>query len=447
VNRRGRTVLRLIALLCAAGAVALAVVARPTDDRAGAQPVDAPARTPLLSPRRVPALFIAALGRVRLQRELTAIAAPFNACVAVDDADGSLARVNAGASLAPASNVKLLTAAAALQTLGPAYRFRTRVVVDAGGNLVLVGGGDPGLSSSPTTTGAVTSLEELARTVAAAGPVTGPILVDDSRFDSTRVVPDWKSSYIANGEVGPIGALSVDSGFVNVASRTPAPDPAILAGTRFEELLRTHGVTIAGSPAHTTAPADAREIAHIDSPPLSTIVEDMLRTSNNYAAEMLTRELGVAASKTGTTAAGTSAIVNDLAAMRVPTTGVTLHDGSGLAPDNRVTCDVLLRVLALARRGKFVAIDRGLPVAGRTGTLALRFQGDALAGVLRAKTGSINGVVGLTGTIDAGPRPRFAFLANGSFSTAAGARLQDDVAHAVARYPDASNTAMLVPEP
>ncbi len=96
---------------------------------------------------------------------------------------------------------------------------------------------------------------------------------------------------------------------------------------------------------------------------------------------------------------------------------------------------------------KFAAVDRGLPVVGRTGTLALRFLGDPLGGVLRAKTGSINGVVSLSGTIDAGPRPWFAFVANGNFSTAGGGQLQDDIAHAVARYPDSSNTAQLVPAP
>jgi D-alanyl-D-alanine carboxypeptidase/D-alanyl-D-alanine-endopeptidase (penicillin-binding protein 4) len=440
--------LRLMALLCAAGALALGLVARPSDGRAAAAPVDAAVRTPLLSPRRVPALFVAALGRARLQQALAAIAAPFDACVAVDDASGALARVNADAPLAPASNAKLLTAAAALDILGPNYRFRTRAVLDSSGNLVLVGGGDPVLSSRTARPGAVTPLDDLARAVVASGrAITGSVLVDDSRFDTARVVPDWKQSYVTEGDVGPLGALSVDAGFVDPVLRTPASDPALLTGTRFQELMGAHGVTFAGAPSHAIAPANAPEIAHVDSPPLSAIVEEMLTTSDNYTAEMVTRELGVATSKAGTTAAGTSAVVGALTSLGVPAAGVTLHDGSGLAPDDRVTCDTLLRVLSLTHRAKFAAMDRGLAVAGRTGTLALRFLGDPLSGVLRAKTGSINGVVSLSGTIDAGPRPRFAFVANGNFSTAAGAQLQDDVAHAVARYPDSSNTAELVPAP
>jgi serine-type D-Ala-D-Ala carboxypeptidase/endopeptidase (penicillin-binding protein 4) len=442
-------VLRLMALLCAGGALALGLGARPPDERAAAAaPVDAAVRTPLWSPRRVRPLFVAALGRARLQQALAAIAAPFAACVAVDDASGGLARVNADAPLAPASNAKLLTAAAALDILGPNYRFTTRAVLDTNGNLVLVGGGDPMLSSQTARPGAVTQLDDLARAVVASGrAITGSVLVDDSRFDTARVVPDWPQIYVTEGDVGPLGALSVDGGFADPGRRTPATDPALLTGTRFQELVRAHGVTIAGAASHAIAPVNAQEIAHVDSPPLSAIVEEMLTTSDNYTAEMLTRELGVATSKTGTTAAGTSAVVRTLTSLGVPTAGMTLHDGSGLAPDDRVTCDALLHVLALTHRAKFAAMDRGLPVAGRTGTLARRFLGDPLSGVLRAKTGSISGVVSLSGTIDAGPHPSFAFVANGNFSTAAGGQLQDAIAHAVARYPDTGNSAELVPAP
>lgn len=440
-----------MALLCAAGAVAFGVIARPPDDRATAAPVYAAVRTPLLSPRRLPSLFapaLAAVARGRFQQTLAAIAAPFDRCVAVDDASRTLARINADMPLTPASNAKLLTAAAALSILGPDFRFTTRAMLDAAGHLVLVGGGDPVLSSRAAQPGAVvTELDELARTVAASRhAITGPVLVDDSRFDSARVVPDWKQIYVTEGDVGPLGALSVDGGF-DVVLHKPATDPAVLAGTRFLERLHAHGVTLGGAVRHTIARDEAQEIAHVDSPPLSAMVEDMLTTSNNYTAELVTRELGVATLKAGTTAAGTNAIAGALNALGVPTAGVTLHDGSGLAPDDRVTCNALLRVLALTGRAKFAAIDRGLPVAGRTGTLALRFHGDPLSGVLRAKTGSINGVVSLSGTIDAGLRPRFAFVANGNFSTQAGGKLQEDIAHAIARYPDAGSIAEVVPAP
>ncbi len=250
-----------------------------------------------------------------------------------------------------------------------------------------------------------------------------------------------------DGEVGAIGALDVDRGFSDAASRTVAADPAVLTGTRLQAALRARGVAAPGPPAHGVAPANAREVAHVDSPPLSAIVEDMLRSSDNFVAEQLTREIGAARAMTGTTAAGTQAITDVAGSLGIPTPGVALHDGSGLAPDDRVTCDALLGVLRLSRRARYAAIDRGLPIAGRSGTLAFRFLGDPLAGVLRAKTGSIAGAVALSGTIDTGVRPQFAFVANGTFSEADGSRLQDDVAHAIARYPDTTDTAALVPAP
>jgi D-alanyl-D-alanine carboxypeptidase/D-alanyl-D-alanine-endopeptidase (penicillin-binding protein 4) len=99
------------------------------------------------------------------------------------------------------------------------------------------------------------------------------------------------------------------------------------------------------------------------------------------------------------------------------------------------------------RTKQFADLDRGLPVAGQTGTLAERFVGDPLAGVLRAKTGEIDGVVGLSGILDDGQHLRFAFLANGAFSTAGGRALQTEMARIVASYPDLGAVGGVVPRP
>jgi len=55
--------------------------------------------------------------------------------------------------------------------------------------------------------------------------------------------------------------------------------------------------------------------------------------------------------------------------------GVALHDGSGLAPDNRVTCASLLGAIDLGAQPRFSAIIKGLAVAGESGTLLGRFTG------------------------------------------------------------------------
>lgn len=92
----------------------------------------------------------------------------------------------------PGSNQKLLVSAAALDILGPDYRFNT-IVIPAGtrsgttltGNLVLKGTGDPTLSAA--------SFDDLAARVAATGikKITGSLVTDDTFFDNVRLGAEW----------------------------------------------------------------------------------------------------------------------------------------------------------------------------------------------------------------------------------------------------------------
>jgi D-alanyl-D-alanine carboxypeptidase/D-alanyl-D-alanine-endopeptidase (penicillin-binding protein 4) len=223
-------------------------------------------------------------------------------------------------------------------------------------------------------------------------------------------------------------------------------DPPATAAARLAELLAARGVTIGGGAASGTAPAGARQMAQVASPPLADIVAATLSASDNFAAETLAREVGVAVRHEGTTAAGTAAIVSVLQGLGVDTTGVALLDGSGLAPANHVTCDALVGAVDLATRPRYASLDRGLAVAGESGTLALRFRGDPLQGVLRAKTGHIDGVAGLAGVVDDAEHLRFAFIVNGQFSTAQGQELQATAARLVAAYPQVP-AGMTVPAP
>jgi D-alanyl-D-alanine carboxypeptidase/D-alanyl-D-alanine-endopeptidase (penicillin-binding protein 4) len=111
-------------------------------------------------------------------------------------------------SLAPASNEKLAVTYAALVGLGSAYRIETDVVGRGErngavwqGSLLLVGHGDPTLSSA--------DLAVLAREVRATGivRVTGAVFGDESFFDSRRTVSGWRASYYIN-ESPPLSALT-----------------------------------------------------------------------------------------------------------------------------------------------------------------------------------------------------------------------------------------------
>jgi len=387
------------------------------------------------------------------------IVAPFHACVAVDVDGTPLVRIGNPLALAPASTLKLLTSAAALSALGPAYRFTTRVFVDPSGNLIVVGAGDPMLATDAFIAGQhagvrfahapYTRLSALADAIAAARIRTnGTLVVDDHRDDSVRYLPEWKPVYATEGDIASLGALTVDDGRSSATSAIPAPDPAMHTGQELAALLAARGMR-ATSVRRGGVPAGAREIARVDSAPLGAIVQETLTGSDNYAAEMLVRALASSANPAipATTPDGIAALMRELRKLGVPTAGVELHDGSGLAATDRVTCAALLRVISLSRTPRFAAINDGLPIAGRTGTLAPRFLGTALAGRLRAKTGSIDGVVGLVGTVDDAARPTFAFLANGNLSDATGVALQTEIGRTIGAIAAMRAPTGLVPAP
>jgi D-alanyl-D-alanine carboxypeptidase/D-alanyl-D-alanine-endopeptidase (penicillin-binding protein 4) len=438
-----------------AGLACATVALRDDAPAAGVPPDERTAQTPLLSARRAPFLFDDAFARVQLERDLTAFVAGQNACVAVDDPalpGASIARVNADVALAPASTMKLLTGAAALSVLGPEHTFTTTARLGTDGTVYFVGGGDPVLTTpnyeaqlraSPVTaTDAVTPLAPLADEIVASGVTSAPrIVVDDRRHDDVRFLPDWKPNYVE--EIGALGALTVNDGY---AGATRADDPALNAGEQLRLLLSQRGVA-AGEIARGATPDDTREIASVSSPPVADIVSSMLTSSDNLTAELLTREIGLGRGGDGSTPAGTEAIVAALGEAGLPMAGVDLRDGSGLAPDNRVTCDAILGTLALGSDPRYEALDRGLPVAGTTGTMRTRFRGDPLQGVVRAKTGNIDDVAGLAGIVDDEQHLRFAYVANNAFTTAGGRALADDAARIVAAYPQPPSDAAPLPPP
>jgi serine-type D-Ala-D-Ala carboxypeptidase/endopeptidase (penicillin-binding protein 4) len=144
----------------------------------------------------------------------------------------------------------------------------------------------------------------------------------------------------------------------------------------------------------------------------------MLATSDNHIAELLTRLIGRQAEGAGTTGAGVKAVVAEAATLGIPTAGVHMVDGSGLSPQNRSTCAELLAAYRLGAQPRFAGLWSGLPVAGRSGTLYRQWAGTPLSGRVVAKTGWIDGVAAIVGTV-AGPKPvQFVLAMNGSFNYA-----------------------------
>jgi D-alanyl-D-alanine carboxypeptidase/D-alanyl-D-alanine-endopeptidase (penicillin-binding protein 4) len=187
-------------------------------------------------------------------------------------------------------------------------------------------------------------------------------------------------------------------------------------------------------------------VASVASPPLHAIVSSMLVTSDNLAAELLTKEVGLHVSKSGSTAAGVAATTAKLKELGVPLDDHALTDGSGLDRGNHVTCDDLIAVLRLADHPGLTALG-DLPVAGQTGTLYDQFLGSPVVGHLRAKTGTLDSVSALTGVVDLGRQLRFAFLDNGDFTTVQAAIVRVRIGEIVGGFPDAPPVDALVPAP
>jgi D-alanyl-D-alanine carboxypeptidase/D-alanyl-D-alanine-endopeptidase (penicillin-binding protein 4) len=178
------------------------------------------------------------------------------------------------------------------------------------------------------------------------------------------------------------------------------------------DLLRARGVVVNGAATSGPAPAEATDVASISSPPLREILVQMLRESDNQTAELLTKELGRVRGGAGSTDAGIEAVAAIAAELGLPMTGAVVADGSGLAVENRVTCNLVQTLLD--QTGSDGLIAAGLPVAGQTGTLDVRFLNTPVVGRLRAKTGTLNQVTALAGFVDTlqGASLTFSYLVN-----------------------------------
>jgi len=128
--------------------------------------------------------------------------------------------------LAPASNMKIVATAAALDLLGRDYVFVTRFlmrgeIVSGGvleGDLAVVGGGDPEISGRATGLGAASRLDEAARAIRDAGVarVSGRLVLDDRFLDRELVNPGWPKDQLGEWYCAETGALSLNDNCLDV---------------------------------------------------------------------------------------------------------------------------------------------------------------------------------------------------------------------------------------
>lgn len=303
----------------------------------------------------------------------------------------------ADTGLAPASSLKVLTAAAALQQLGPETQLATTATWD-GTTLTLVGGGDVLLSAGASTgqTNGYASLTDLAAQVAAEldGVTAVQLAVDDSIFTGSPYASTW--SNVDLEWVMPVTALAVDHGLISGTSYVS--DPALDAAAQFATALEAEGITVSAGPVSATASDDARTVGTVRSAPIADQVRYMLKASDNSVAEVLARLVALSRGQEGSATAGTAAVVATLTELGLPTQDLVLADACGLSFDNQVTSRLLVdTVLTSWDEPRLRSLTAALPVAALDGTLAQRIQ-DA-PGRVRAKTGTLTQTVSLTGIV------------------------------------------------
>ena len=246
----------------------------------------------------------------------------------------------------------------------------------------------------------------LADRIAAAGvtEIRGDVIGDDRRYDQERTVASWPSRFVAQGQIGPISALEVNDGFTSfprdpevTTQNVSSLDPAQHAASMLVQELKNRNVRVTGVARSGAAPAAAKEITNIDSPTMRQIVAELLTLSDNNTAESLTKEMGLKARNEPTTAAGVATIRAALERRQLPLDGVVFSDGSGLDPNDKLTCELVSDILTTV--GPSSDIGGNLPVAGTTGTLHDRYGAAPLLGKLRAKTGRLLNVSAMSGFV------------------------------------------------
>ncbi|MBQ6643076.1 MAG: D-alanyl-D-alanine carboxypeptidase/D-alanyl-D-alanine-endopeptidase, partial [Saccharopolyspora sp.] len=385
------------------------------------------------------------------------VLAPFGGMV-LDPATGrTLWDRGASQPLTPASTGKLLTMSAAMLTLDHESRFTTKVVRGSEpGSVVLVGGGDPTLSSLPAGDESVypgaAHLADLAAQVRAAtgGQVTS-VKVDNSRYKGPKLAPGWLPTDIAGGQMSPMEPVMLDGGRKNpkedYSPRTETP-----AQQTGQELAKLLGLP-SSAVSEASAGPNAQSLGQVESPTVRKMVETTLLHSDNVLAEALGREVAIKNGKEPSFAGATQAVREVLQRNGFDLTGVRMDDSSGLSTNDKIPPKVLGNLLAAAnstggananggsgstsgasdKSAKLRELLTGLPVAGGSGSLGDRYADSSGRGWVRAKTGTLDGANGLAGSVVTrdGRLLVFAFMSNHTGSSGVLRPALDKVASAL----------------
>lgn len=239
---------------------------------------------------------------------------------------------------------------------------------------------------------------------------------------------------------------TVPLGATDFEVRGSMADPPLFIAESFLQHLFTHGTEVTGTGTSYRLAAiqgiktsDSRtKISTWHSPLLYEIIFRTNLYSVNTFAENLLKTIGLQSGEQGSTGAGLEVLDDFWAKRGLDTESWVLYDGSGLSPSNRLSTHHLMTVLQQASaHHSFSALIQSLPLAGYSGALENWFRGTSSEGILRAKSGYLNGARGYAGftTMQNGNMAAFVILANDYQGTPASMRnSMFNLMHAITRH-------------
>jgi D-alanyl-D-alanine carboxypeptidase/D-alanyl-D-alanine-endopeptidase (penicillin-binding protein 4) len=213
------------------------------------------------------------------------------------------------------------------------------------------------------------------------------------------------------------GGLALDQPEAVIYKSISQPD--LWAGDNFVEFMKQRGITVKGKVRTGPTPSNAKSLAFTEPHTLAQVVIDMAKWSNNYVAEMLVKNVAAeSGERPATMATGMNIVRKYLESSGIKSGDYEFINAAGFTRKNRLSPMQLGNYLEFVRTDFtfFPEYLAALPIAGVDGTLRKRMVGTDAEGWVRAKTGLLNGAVGLAGFAGRpnGQTATFVFIYNGS---------------------------------
>ncbi|MBN8704987.1 MAG: D-alanyl-D-alanine carboxypeptidase/D-alanyl-D-alanine-endopeptidase [Bacteroidetes bacterium] len=361
-----------------------------------------------------------------------------------DELGNPVFSLNSNFKLKPASTLKIVTTAVALEKLGPDFRYKTVISTDGelengilDGNLIIHGTADPQLSGYfdgeviSITSAWANQIQEMG-----ISKITGSVFLDNSyyadengnvktRFVTVAMFDQAAKSQLTQTVKNKKGKEVKRKIRLRRSSSRKLVQVNMnqyLGNLLTSELYKRNLIETKEAETDFDLPKDIHLSALIvhESDPLSEIITRTNKKSDNFYADQLVRTLGYEFLGTGNIEAGIRVIEGFLRFhMNINESEYDMTDGSGLSHDNQMSAKVLTRILSYMststpNRDYFY---NSLSIPTVDGTLANRIH-HPLAENMRGKTGSISGVVSLTGYIssNSGKNLVFSIMCNGGSS-------------------------------